>query len=464
MERTYLADLIRWKDDPLRKPLMVWGARQVGKSYLIEELFAKKYYPGRYLRIDCSDDVAFTQTVIKNSKLSDVLQYIELRYGFRADANHLIIFDEAQECLPVVKMMKHFCEQRRDIPVIVTGSMVRLKILRKARRQKRDDDIPFLFPVGKINELNIYPLTFSEFLFNANRAAYEYAKDHFERGVPAADGIHEELMKTLYDYLFCGGMPEVDSVFLSLKGHGVDGHAKAYEKMREIYDNYLADMDLYQASTDSIARTRLVYRDISRQLNKENKNFKFSEVQNGLKGRDLVDPIAWLLLSRVALRSSLVKEHVIPPLVPGADSLMRLYLSDVGMFTYQSGMNAREFLLNRDNAFAGIFYESYVAQELDAHGFELFYWKRKGESELEFLVQLNGRIVPIDVKKNRGRLNSLDAFRLHNPRDIAIKIAASNYGYNSEKMVLTVPLYDVSFLFDQLAKGELPLPKGSPAS
>lgn len=95
---------------------MVWGARQVGKSYLIEELFAKKHYPGRYLRIDCSDDIAFTQTVIKNSKLSDVLQHIELRYGFLVDSNHLLIFDEAQECLPVVKMMKHVCEQRRDIP------------------------------------------------------------------------------------------------------------------------------------------------------------------------------------------------------------------------------------------------------------------------------------------------------------------------------------------------------------
>ena len=129
MERKYLKDLIDWKNDTDKKPLLIWGARQVGKTYLIEELFAKKFYENKYLKIDCSDDSEFVKYVMNNPNLNKVLDYLKVNYNFIDDGEHLLFFDEAQECLPLVKMMKHFCEKRRDIPLIVTGSLVRLKIL-----------------------------------------------------------------------------------------------------------------------------------------------------------------------------------------------------------------------------------------------------------------------------------------------------------------------------------------------
>lgn len=456
MKRKYLDDLIKWNDDPQRKPLMVWGARQVGKSYLIEELFAKVYYKGRYKRIDCSDDSDFVNYVLNNDKLSKVLEYIEIQYDFKPDKDHLLIFDEAQECLPIVKMMKHFCEQRRDIPVIVTGSLVRLKILRDAhKRGGYANNTKFLFPVGKINQLYMYPLTFDEFLMNFNNKAYEYLKRSFKNNEQIDFLMHKNLIDMFNDYLFVGGMPEVVDTFLSNQHNRLEAFEKVVVKTKEIYDDYLADMDLYQASPESIIRSRSIYKDIYKQLNKENKNFKFSLTENGAKSRDMANPIGWLVTAKVVNQSFLLKEKVTSPLIKDEDSLMRLYLSDIGMFTYQSGLNAKTFLFDKDNALSGIYYETFVSTELIARGFELFYWKGKRDSELEFIVNVGTRIIPIDVKKGKDKMTSLEEFRQHNKKDIAIKISSNQYGYDKQFKLLTVPYYYVPFLLDNLQKGAI---------
>lgn len=456
MKRKYLDDLIKWNDDPKRKPLMVWGARQVGKSYLIEELFAKVYYKGRYKRIDCSDDSDFVNYVLNNDKLSKVLEYIEIQYDFKPDKDHLLIFDEAQACLPIIKMMKHFCEQRRDIPVIVTGSLVRLKILRDAhKRGGYANNTKFLFPVGKINQLYMYPLTFDEFLMNFNNKAYEYLKRSFKNNEQIDFLMHKNLIDMFNDYLFVGGMPEVVDTFLSNQHNRLEAFEKVVVKTKEIYDDYLADMDLYQASPESIIRSRSIYKDIYKQLNKENKNFKFSLTENGAKSRDMANPIGWLVTAKVVNQSFLLKEKVTSPLIKDEDSLMRLYLSDIGMFTYQSGLNAKTFLFDKDNALSGIYYETFVSTELIARGFELFYWKGKRDSELEFIVNVSTRIIPIDVKKGKDKMTSLEEFRQHNKKDIAIKISSNQYGYDKQFKLLTVPFYYVPFLLDNLQKGAI---------
>lgn len=456
MERKYLQKLIDWKNDPKRKPLMVWGARQVGKSYLIEELFAKVYYKDSYLKIDCSDDDDFVEYVMNNSNLNKVLEYIEINYNYKPDKDHLLLFDEAQECLPIVKMMKHFCENRRDIPVIVTGSLVRLKILREAhKRGGYAKNTKFLFPVGKINQLYIYPLTFDEFLFNYKRNVYDYLKEHFEKKIPIDDTLHKQFLDILNDYLFIGGMPEVVDTFLAYKDNHIEAFEKVVEKTKKVYDDYLADMDLYQASPESIIRSRLIYKDIFKQLNKENKNYKFSLTEAGTKSREMVNPIGWLVTAKIVNQSFLLKEKVTLPLIKDEDSLTRLYLADMGMFTYQSGLNARTFLSKRDNVLSGIYYENYVSTELAARRMDLFYWKGKRDSELEFVINVDEHVVPLDVKKGKDSMNSLEEFRRHNKKDLAIKISSNQYGFNEEKMLLTLPLYYVPFYLDDLQKGAI---------
>ena len=446
MKRKYLEQLIEWNQDKQRKPLMIWGARQVGKSYLAEELFAKVYYKNRYLKIDLSDDDDFSSFAEQNSNLDKVLEYILLHYHFTPDKDHLLFFDEVQECPSILKMMKHFCEKRRDIPVIVSGSLVRTRIHRDGKKTNKK----FLFPVGKINQLYMFPMTFDEFLMNFNENKYNYVKSHFESKEAIDPIIHEELIDDFRTYMFVGGMPEAVETFLSYKEDKIKAFKMVSKKIREIYDNYLDDMGLYQTSTESIIRSKLIYENIYKQLNKENKNYKISQVVNGTKNRDVINPFFWLNSSHVILESFLLKEKVTSPLIRSEDTLFRVYLSDVGMFTYQSGLSFEKFLIDKENALSGIYYENYVASELVARRRELFYWKGKRNSELEFVIDIDGEIVPVDVKKGKDKLGSLNEYRMHNKTGLAIKVSSNQYGYNEDKKLLTLPFYYFSFYLDSL--------------
>ena len=447
MKRKYLSKLEKWIQKPDRKPLMVWGARQVGKSYLVEELFAKKFFKDRYLKIDLSDEDDFVEYAENNSNLGKVLDYIELHYHFVPDKDHLLFFDEAQECPSIVKMMKHFCEKRRDIPLIVSGSLVRLRINRDSKKANKT----FLFPVGKINQLYVYPMTFDEFLANYDSNMYEYVKRKFESKDLIDQYIHQELMDVFRTYMFVGGMPEAVQTFLDYKDKKIRAYKETSKKLQEIYDDYLADMGLYQTSTESMIRSRLIYKDIYKQLNKENENFKISNTIENAKNRDMINPYFWLTTANVVLQSFCLKEKITLPLIEDESSIFRFYLSDVGMFTHQSGLDYERFLIDKDNALSGIYYENYVATELVARRYPLFYWKGKRSSEFEFIMNIDNSIVAIDAKRGKNNLNSLEEFRNHNKTDLIIKVSSNQYGYNEDQKLLTLPFYFFSFYLNSLS-------------
>ena len=447
MKRKYLSKLEEWVQKPDRKPLMVWGARQVGKSYLVEELFAKKFFKDRYLKIDLSDEDDFVEYAENNSNLAKVLDYIELHYHFVPDKDHLLFFDEAQECPSIVKMMKHFCEKRRDIPLIVSGSLVRLRINRDSKKANKT----FLFPVGKINQLYVYPMTFDEFLANYDSNMYEYVKRKFESKDLIDQYIHQELMDVFRTYMFVGGMPEAVQTFLDYKDKKIRAYKETSKKLQEIYDDYLADMGLYQTSTESMIRSRLIYKDIYKQLNKENENFKISNTIENAKNRDMINPYFWLTTANVVLQSFCLKEKITLPLIEDESSIFRFYLSDVGMFTHQSGLDYERFLIDKDNALSGIYYENYVATELVARRYPLFYWKGKRSSEFEFIMNIDNSIVAIDAKRGKNNLNSLEEFKNHNKTDLIIKVSSNQYGYNEDQKLLTLPFYFFSFYLNSLS-------------
>ena len=447
MKRKYLSKLEEWIQKSDRKPLMVWGARQVGKSYLVEELFAKKFFKDRYLKIDLSDEDDFVEYAENNSNLGKVLDYIELHYHFVPDKDHLLFFDEAQECPSIVKMMKHFCEKRRDIPLIVSGSLVRLRINRDSKKANKT----FLFPVGKINQLYVYPMTFDEFLANYDSNMYEYVKRKFESKDLIDQYIHQELIDVFRTYMFVGGMPEAVQTFLDYKDKKIHAYKETSKKIQEIYDDYLADMGLYQTSTESMIRSRLIYKDIYKQLNKENENFKISNTIENAKNRDMINPYFWLTTANVILQSFCLKEKITLPLIEDESSIFRFYLSDVGMFTHQSGLDYERFLIDKDNALSGIYYENYVATELVARRYPLFYWKGKRSSEFEFIMNIDNSIVAIDAKRGKNNLNSLKEFRNHNKTDLIIKVSSNQYGYNEGQKLLTLPFYFFSFYLNSLS-------------
>lgn len=451
MERIALQKLIDWNNHKRRKPLMVWGARQVGKTYLIRELFAETYYKNNYIYVDCKIEDEIRAFCLKTANAEKIIEYISLHKGKQITEHTLLIFDEVQECPNIISSLKYFCQDFREIPVIATGSMVRIKLQRETHKRGSQDNNKFLFPVGKINQITIYPMTFDEFLMNSNQMLYNAIKQAYEKKQPLERQIHELAMEQVYKYLLIGGMPEAVEAYID--DHNI---LESREILKVLYDNYLSDMELYQASQEAILRSRALFQNIYKELNKESKNFSPGLVKENSKTRDYATSIQWLTMAHIVHQSFQLKEHITLPLQANSENYFRLFLGDIGMFSYQSGINATLFISNESqNTLSGIFFENFVANELIAKEHKLFYWRGKVSSELEFIVESNHKLYPIDVKKGRGTLNSLEKFSNHNQFAFAIQISKNNYGYHPKQKLLTIPFYFISFVAKDLQDGTM---------
>ncbi len=451
MDRNALQNLIEWKNNERKKPLIVWGARQVGKTYLIRDIFAETYFKDSYVYLDFKTENEVRAFCSETANPEKIIEYITLLKGKRITEETLLIFDEIQECPNIISALKYFCQDYRRIPVIATGSMVRIRIQRETNKRGSADKDKFLFPVGKINQLMIYPMTFDEFLMNSNRYLYETILKGYENRIPLDRTIHELAMEQVYRYLLVGGMPEAVDTYIESKNL-----FDAREILTELYDNYLADMELYQASREALLRSRALFSNIYKELNRESRVFSPGLIEEKSKTRDFATAIQWLNMAHVVHQSFQLKEHITMPLMPDNEGSFRLFLCDIGMFSYQSGMNAASFLsTDRENTLSGIFFENFIANELVAKGHKLFYWKGRSSGELEFIIESDNRLYPIDVKKGRGTLNSLEKYTEHNRYEIAIKVSGNNYGFNAEQRLMTVPFYYFPFVAQDLASGNL---------
>lgn len=440
MERIKIKELEKWLKSSYRKPLIVWGARQVGKTYLVKELFAKRYF-NDFIYIDLKKDDQARSFFSTTSDADKYITYIETRFGKKLNSETLLIFDEVQQCHQVLSSLKYFCQDHRDIPVIATGSLVRLSI-KQQDKKKNDDD--FLFPVGKIDSINIYPVTFDEYLYNVNPILLGMIKDAYDKRESLETVYHEMAMNLLHEYLTIGGLPEALDIFIKEKSY-VD----ATQVLKEVYNNYLGDMDTYNVSNETILKTRNVYKNIFSQLNKENKNFKITLLDKGKSNRDYFSAYEWLELAHVVYRCHNLRGHITLPFQEESPGLFRLYLADEGIFTFQSQVNQSDFFVkDRRNTLSGVFYENYAACELAAKEIPLFYWTGKQTHEFEFVLYENGKLYPVDVKKKTGNLGSLEEFRSYNGKCTAIKISSNNFGYNAENDILTIPHYAVFCLAD----------------
>lgn len=450
MERIATQKLVEWNNNKRKKPLIIWGARQVGKTYLIKDIFAETYYKGNYIYIDCKIEDEINEFCSKTANAKKIIEYVSLSKGRQINENTLLIFDEVQECPNIISALKYFCQDFREIPVIATGSMVRIKLHRETHKRGAGNG-KFLFPVGKINQITIYPMSFDEFLMNSNKMLFETVKKAYESRTPLDTKIHEMAIEQVYRYLLVGGMPEAIDTY-------IDGENlfESREILKALYDNYLSDMELYQASQEAILRSRTLFSNIYKELNKESKNFSPGLIEEKGKTRDFVTSIQWLTMAHIVNQSFQLKEHITMPLIPDNESNFRLFLGDIGMFSYQSGINAASFIsTERENTLSGIFFENFVAGELVAKEHKLFYWRGKSSAELEFIIESDNKLYPIDVKKGRGTLNSLEKFSNHNKFECAIKVSKNNYGYSPEQKLMTVPFYFFPFVAKDLAEGKM---------
>ena len=442
MERLALKDLVVWDNDPHRKPLMVYGARQVGKTYLIRDIFAKTYYPNKYIYISFKFDDDIRDYVNgegsykrPTSSASKILNHISLWKNTIIDEHTLLIFDEIQEALPAITALKDFKENHPNIRIIASGSLVRIKIARKSKDKKK-----FFYPVGALDELMMFPMNFEEYLLNANPILLKRIQAAYAEKCPLDESAHQLALDTLHEYMLVGGLPENVKIYLQSKSL-----VKARKNLRTIYRDYLNDIALYDAPMDTLLRTRKLFESLYIEINRPLSEFRPSVFDPGKKVRDYFLPVNLLKLGEVVYQAKRTKEHVSIPLKEDNDSDYRLYCLDTGFLAYQSDIALVDFQKS-NNTNMGVFFENYIACELTCIGLELFYWKGKNNAEFEFLVKQGEDIFPIDVKKRRGNLTSMNAYASHNKVKMFVKVSSNHYGYDATNKILTMPLY-AFFLF-----------------
>lgn len=420
--------LVAWKSSAQRMPLVVSGARQVGKSYLLDEFGATCY--GNVVHVNLETEKGAAAAFDGDLLPHTIIGILELHTGKRIlPETTLLILDEIQACPKALTSLKMFCEQASDYHVVAAGSLLGVALMRGGMS----------FPVGKVSEMTLFPLDFEEFLWAlgkdqlANLIRQSYATD-----TPLPNALHDMSLKLYQQYLVVGGMPDIVKTFVA-----TGSYVEAGQRQGLIYNQYVSDMAKYPEDFQTL-RIRACYDSVPSQLAKENKKFQYKVVKSGTTSSYFAESIEWLRYAGIALKCTRIKAGKLPIAVYAEPDIFKLYLSDVGLLTYRSGLPPTILLgnISVDNEFVGGLVENYVAQQLTANGHPLHYWASEGKAELDFIITLGEHLVPIEVKKSlRTQSKSLGVFMQSYHASTAIRISAKTFG--SSAGIKSVPLYAV---------------------
>jgi predicted AAA+ superfamily ATPase len=419
---------MEWKNNPQKMPLIINGARQVGKTYIVEQFGREHYESVLYLNMEIEDTFCkFLETELSPKK---IIQYIEAVKGQEIIAGKtLIFFDEIQACERALTSLKYFCEQAPEHHVVAAGSLLGVAI----NRQK------YSFPVGKVNEINMYPLDFEEFLWAMNREKLaEEIKSHYARNEAMPEVLHDVALELYQQYFIVGGMPAAVANFIE-----TESFIKVQPIQNDILNEYIADMAKYADPTTSI-KIRACYNSIPAQLAKKNTKFQYKVVQRGGTATIFGEAIEWLIYAGIALKCQRL-EHGYIPVNAYVDLInFKLYMADIGILTLRSKIPLQTILspIEVDNTFLGAMTENYVAQVFTTKGYDLLYWQSEGKAEVDFILQINDAVIPIEVKKGRrNRSKSLGVFTEKYKSPYSIRISKKNFGFEND--IKSVPLYAV---------------------
>ena len=428
MKRRISNALADWKNRDGRMPLIVNGARQVGKTYILEAFGREHFDNVVYLNMEIEGALSrFFETELDPTK---IIRFLEASKGVEIVAGKtLLILDEIQACERALTSLKYFCEQTPAYHIVAAGSLLGVALNRKK----------YSFPVGKVDEMTMYPLDFEEFLWAMNREQLaEEIKTHYAQNSAMPEALHLIALEFYQQYFIVGGMPAAIVSFISS-----NSFVKVQPIQNNILNEYLADMAKYAEPTTSI-KIRACFNSIPAQLAKENTKFQYKVVQRGGTATIFGEAIEWLIYAGIALKCQRL-EHGFIPINAYADlSNFKLYMGDIGLLTLQSEIPLQTILstLEVDNTFLGAMTENYVAQALVANGYKLFYWQSDGKAEVDFVLQLDGAVVPIEVKKGRRtRSKSVGVFSEKYKTSYSIRISKKNFGL--EQGIKSVPLYAV---------------------
>ena len=422
--------LEQWKSGKFRKPLIIQGARQVGKTYAILEFGKKNYDNVAYFNFQTNGTLAATfDENISPSYLLPILSHISGQTITRG--NTLIVFDEIQLCERAVTSLKYFCEEAPEYHVIAAGSLLGIAV----NREK------FAFPVGKVDRYTMYPMDMEEFLLAMGETALVkriYTSYRNSEALPVA--LHEAALKLYRQYLVIGGMPEVVARFIDTKDYTQIRHLQETIQM-----DYLDDMSKYQESANEIKKTRLTYKTVSVQLSKKNTRFQYKIIKTGARAAEYENAIEWLVSANLITRIFRA-EQIIKPLENYIDiDDFKIYLSDTGLLCAQKDIRAEDVFYMEDELsdFKGGLTENYVSTQLVRSGFRTCFWRNeKGTNEIDFIVSLEGKPVPVEVKSSSHvKAASLNEYIKRFAPAYSIRISEKNFGF--ENNIRSIPLYAV---------------------
>lgn len=421
MYRTALDSLKKWKESEDRKPLILKGARQVGKTWLMKE-FGNAYENGYvYFNFDEENELKSIFEVNKNPER--IIELLSLIAEKKIEPEKtLIIFDEIQECSSALNSLKYFNEKCNAYHIIAAGSLLGTLLAQ-----------PKSYPVGKVNILNIYPLNFEEYLEATDLALFSYYKE-IKKDQVIEEIFHNKLLDAYNNYLIIGGMPECVSSWI--KDKDPEKIKKIQNELIQIYEN---DFSKHNGKVNS-GRLLMVFRSIATQLSKANEKYIYGSVREGGRARDFEEAIEWLVSAGMLNRIYNVSKIEHP--LPAFDKLdhFKLFLFDTGLLKQMAGIDNSAILLKMNYQFKGPLTENYVLQQLKGKfDVEPRYYSDKN-SELDFLIQYGTDIIPIEVKAGNDKIApSFKRYIAENHPKYAIRL--SKMGYRKDGEVMNIPLY-----------------------
>ena len=422
-----IQDLLKtWKESAYRKPLILQGARQVGKTYSILE-FGRRFYENvAYFNFETNPKLNETfRESISPDYLIPILSHVAGQTIVKEKT--LIVFDEIQLCERALTSLKYFCESAPGYHIAALGSLLGVAVNREH----------FSFPVGKVDIKTLHPMDMEEFLIAMGEEALaEQIKKCFETDTPMPSALHDAAMLLYRQYLVVGGMPECVLQFAQTKDYILVRHTQD-----TILASYLNDMNKYN-HINEIKKTRLVYDNITVQLSKKNTRFQYKLVKKGGRASEFENAIEWLCLSGIVSQVYKV-EQIKKPLENYRDiDAFKVYVSDLGLLCAKKDLAANDVLYMVDelNDFKGGMAENYVHVQLSINGYRTYYWESERSAEIDFIIQRGGHLIPVEVKSaNNTKAKSLAVYMNTYKPAYAIKLSAKNFSFENGKK--TVPLY-----------------------
>lgn len=429
MKREALKQLYKWKENPDRKPLIIRGARQVGKTWLMKE-FASEAYP-QYAYINFEDNEIAKNIFQKDFDIDRILLALQLVTNITISTDTLIIFDEIQEAPRGITSLKYFQEKAPQYHVIAAGSLLGVAM------HKNES-----FPVGKVDFMDLYPLSFLEYLDALGEQ--NFVKLLLQKDWEMTVLFHSKLQEYLRQYLYIGGMPEVVLSFITNKDF-----SKVRQLQQNILESYDRDFSKHAPITD-VPRIRMVWKSIPSQLSKENRKFIYGSLKEGARAKDFELAIEWLKDAGLIYKVNRTKKGELPLTAYEDLSAFKLFVVDTGLLCAMSNLPPK-VLLDGNTLFTdykGALTEQYVLQQLKCiKDLSIYYWSAENSrGEIDFLLQYEAEVIPVEVKAEENlQSKSLRTFIDKHPQLHGVRFSMSNY--REQDWLTNYPLYAVECLF-----------------